>query len=310
MPRVSFLCCALVLAVLVGCGSPNAGTPAAPPRQPVTLAVFAAASLTDAFKEIGAVFEANTGVPVTFNFGASSQLRTQLEQGAQADVFASADHVQMDRAREAGLIDGPDLTFVTNRLVVITPASNPAGIQTVADLARPGMRVVTAGPEVPIGVYTQAMFETMSQHAEFGTDFADRANANVVSREPNVRQVVAKIQLGEGDAAVVYRSDVTPNAAPDLQTIAIPDDLDTIATYPIALVADAPQAELGAGFIALVLSPIGQGLLQKWSYSPVRPAATRPAGLVARLPVVPAPLAALAQSGPATSSVAEPGRSR
>jgi molybdate transport system substrate-binding protein len=176
--------------------------------------------------------------------------------------------------------------------VVITPAGNPAGVQSAADLGRPGVRVVTAGPEVPIGVYTQTMFERMSGIEAFGADFQERANANIVSREPNVRQVVAKIQLGEGDAAVVYLSDVTPNAAPALQTIAIPDDLNTIATYPIALVAGAPQAELGAGFVALVLSPIGQGLLQKWNFSPVGPAA--------RLPTVPAPAAhgSLALAGP------------
>jgi len=142
---------------------------------------------------------------------------------------------------------------------------------------------VTAAPEVPIGVYTQTMFDTMSALPEFGADFKDRANANIVSREPNVRQVVAKIQLGEGDAAVVYLSDVTPQSAPDLQTIAIPDDLNTIATYPIAIVANAAQAELGAGFVALVLSPIGQGILQKWNFTPIGPAA--------RIAGVPAPAA-------------------
>ena len=288
MPRLAVLSVAVALAVLVGCGWPGRGTPAAPAAERaapaargVALTVFAAASLTEAFREIGAVFEANTGIPVTFNFGASSQLRTQLEQGARADVFASADQAQMDRARQAGLIAGPDVPFLTNRLVVITPAGNPAGIRGPADLARPGVRVVTAGPEVPIGAYTQAMFERMSRLDAYGPDFVDRANANVVSREPNVRQVVAKIQLGEGDAAVVYLSDVTPNAVPDLRTFAIPDELNTIAAYPIAPVAGAPQAELGAGFIALVLSPIGQGILQSWSFAPVGP--------VARLPLVPAP---------------------
>ena len=283
MLRVAILSFAVVFAVLIGCGWPGYGTLAAPAAQPVTLTVFAAASLTDAFKEIGAVFEANTGVPVSFNFGASTQLRTQLEQGAQADVFASADQAQMDRARQGGLLAGPDATFVANRLVVITPAGNPAGVQSAADLARPGVRVVTAAPEVPIGVYTQTMFGKMSQLDVFGADFQDRANANVVSREPNVRQVVAKIQLGEGDAAVVYLSDVTPNAAPDLQTIAVPDDFNTIATYPIALVANAAQAELGAGFIVLVLSPLGQGILQKWNFSPIGPTATTPSAPAARL---------------------------
>src|SRR5687768_17384610 len=113
------------------------------------------------------------------------------------------------------------------------------------------------------------MFDTMSQIDAFGADFKDRANANVVSREPNVRQVVAKVQLGEADAAVVYQSDVTPQAAPDLTIVSIPDDLNTLASYPIALVTNGPQAELGQAFIDLVLSPAGQAVLQKWSFTPV-----------------------------------------
>jgi molybdate transport system substrate-binding protein len=135
---------------------------------------------------------------------------------------------------------------------------------------------VTTAPEVPIGVYTQTMFEKMSQAPQFGPDFATRANASIVSREPNVRQIVAKIQLGEGDAGVVYRSDVTPQAAPDLATYDVPDPFNTIATYPIALVNGGPQTEAGAAFVALVLSPIGQGVLLKWNFSP------SPVGPVAR----------------------------
>jgi molybdate transport system substrate-binding protein len=256
-----------------------AGPVSQPAASQATLTVFAASSLTDAFKELGTIFELHRhgSVSVTFSFGASSQLRTQLEQGAPADVFASAGQDQLDRARRAGVIAGPDIPFVANRLVVIVPRSNPAAIQTVADLGRPGVKIVTAAPEVPIGAYTQRMFETMSQIETFGPDFMDRANANIVSREPNVRQIVAKIQLGEGDAAVVYRSDVTPQFAPDLLVIPIPDDLNTIATYPIALVADATQAELGAAFIELVLSPVGQGVLQKWNFTPVGPTALVPA---------------------------------
>lgn len=258
---------AVALAPGVG---PSVPASAAPAQQP-TLTVFAAASLTDGFKEIGAAFEAETGVPVTFNFGASSQLRTQLEQGAVADVFASADQIQMDHARAAGVMAGPDVTFAHNRLVVITPRGNPAQIASAADLGRPGVKIVTAGPEVPIGAYTQNMFDTMSQIDVFGSDFKDRANANVVSREPNVRQVVAKILLGEADAAVVYLTDVTPQAAPDLTTVEIPDDLNTLASYPIALVANAPQAELGQAFIEMVTGPIGQSILQQWNFTPVDP---------------------------------------
>jgi len=281
------LAAALALLVLAPTTAPAAPVAAAPAAQ-ATLTVFAAASLTDAFKELGAIFEANTTVPVAFNFGASSQLRTQLEQGAVADVFASADQAQMDRARQAGVIAGPDATFALNRLVIITPKSNPAGVLSAADLGRPGLKLVTAAPEVPIGVYTQNMFDTMSTLEVFGADFKDRANANVVSREPNVRQVVAKVQLGEADAAVVYLTDVTPQSARDLTTIEIPDDLNTPASYPIALVTGGPHAELGAVFVALVLSPIGQGVLQTWSFTPVGPTMLLPAPTTDRLALDPA----------------------
>jgi len=267
---------ALLVALLIGLsGAPSqAPTPAVAQS---TLTVFAASSLTDAFKEIGAAFEAGTGTPVTFNFGASTQLRTQLEQGAAADVFASADNVQMDRAKQSGVIAGQDQIFANNRLVVITPVANSAAITGPGDLGNPGIKIVTAQQDVPIGVYAQTMFEKMNADAMFGAGFQDRANANVVSREPNVRQIVAKIQLGEGDAAVVYKSDVTPTSAPELATFDIPDAYNTLATYPIAMVANAPMSDAATQFINLVLSPEGQGVLQRWNFLPATPMAGEPA---------------------------------
>jgi molybdate transport system substrate-binding protein len=264
---------ALSLAILAPFAAPGA---AAPARQ-ATLTVFAASSLTDALKDMGQAFETEKSTPVTFSFGASTQLRTQLQQGASADIFASADQAQMDNARGDGSIAGPDVTFATNRLVVITPKNNPGNLQSAADIANPGIKFVTAAPEVPIGVYTQNMFDTMSHISVFGSDFKARANANIVSREPNVRQVVAKVQLGEADAAVVYFTDVTPSSAPDLMTIPIPDDLNTLATYPIALVTHGPQAELGQAFIDLVMSPAGQAILGKWNFGTVGPTMLVPA---------------------------------
>jgi molybdate transport system substrate-binding protein len=270
------LALALAVAVLAPPASTAAPAPVAPAQQ-ATLTVFAASSLTDAFKEIGMAFEAEKSTPVTFNFGSSSQLRTQLQQGASADIFASADQAQMDNARGDGSIAGPDVTFAGNRLVVITPKNNPARIMSAADLARPGIKFVTAAPEVPIGAYTQDMFDKMSAIDAFGTDFKDRANANIVSREPNVRQVVAKVQLGEADAAVVYFSDVTPASAPDLTTISIPDDLNTLTTYPIAPVTNGPQVELGQAFIDMVMAPAGQAILGKWNFTTVGPTMLVPA---------------------------------
>jgi molybdate transport system substrate-binding protein len=269
------LAAALACSPPTGTGSPRGG-PAAPSAgagaqaaAPVSgeVLVFAAASLTDAFKEIGAAFEAACpGSRVTFNFGASSQLRTQLEQGAQADVFASADQLQMDRARDAGVIAGSDRVFARNRLVVIAPRSNPAGVYELKDLAKPGLRFVTAAPEVPIGVYAQAMLDALTQDPAYGPDFKERVNANIVSREPNVRQVVAKVSLGEADAAVVYHSDVTPDVADKLVRIEVPDPFNVLATYPIAVVRNAPNPAGAEAFIAYVLSPQGQATLERWGF--------------------------------------------
>lgn len=252
--------------------SVSGGPPSPAPQRTAAgeLTVFAAASLTDAFQEISAGFTAqHPDSRVTFNFGASSQLRAQLEQGASADLFASADQAQMDRAKQANLIDGTERIFARNRLVVIVPQSNPGRVQELHDLARPGLRFVTAAPEVPVGVYTQQMLDKLSQEPQFGAEFKDRVNANIVSREPNVRQVVAKVALGEADAAVVYSSDVTPDVAARLGRLEIPEAYNALATYPIAVVRNAPNRAAAEAFIAYVLSPAGQATLKKWGFIPV-----------------------------------------
>jgi molybdate transport system substrate-binding protein len=223
--------------------------------------------LTDAFREIGAKFhDANPGSKVTLNFGASTQLRTQLEQGAKVDLFASANQQEMDRAKQSGVIGGADRVIARNRLVVITPKDNPGEITTLKDLAKPGLKLVTVAPDVPIGVYTQEMLDKLAGDPAYGADYKDRANANIVSREPNVRQVVAKVNLGEADAAVVYTSDVTPDIGNTIGTLDVPDQFNTLAAYPIALVKDAPNANGGTAFMAYVLGPEGQAALKRWGF--------------------------------------------
>ncbi len=239
------------------------------------ITVLAASSLTDAFNEIAERFRAaNPAATVIFNFAASTQLVTQLDQGARADAFASADPTQMARATSAGLIDGAGAIFARNRLVLIAPANNPGGISGPADLAKPGLKVVTSQPDVPIGVYTQSMLDRMSSDPRFGSGYKDRVNANVVSQEANVRQVVAKVLLGEADAGIVYRSDVTHRAAPGLVTFDVPDEFNTAASYPMAAVRAGSNPAGGAAFMAFVLSPVGQGILAKWNFVPVGPVAS------------------------------------
>jgi len=228
--------------------------------------VFAAASLTDAFNEIGQGFQQASGVKVTFNYGASSALQTQLGQGAKADVFASADQANMDKAKQAGVIDGPDQAFVKNKLVVIFPTANPAKIQTLQDLAKPGINFVLTDPAVPIGNYARQALMKMAQDPSFGAGFDQKVLANLKSQEADVKAVVSKVQLGEADAAITYATDVTPAAAKDVQSIVIPDQFNVIATYPIAVVKGAPNGTAARAFVAYVRSSAGQAVLKKWNF--------------------------------------------
>ncbi len=232
-----------------------------------TLVIFAAASLTGAFQEIGQSFKAaNPGVQVSFNFAGSQILRTQLEQGAAADVFASADQKNMDLLESENLILRDSIQrFATNSLVVVIPASNPGGVQSLRDLARPGLKLVIADTSVPAGNYTRQVLTKMSQDAIYGADFSTNVLANVVSNETDVKQVVAKVELGEADAGIVYLSDAV--AAPGLLTLPIPANFNVTASYPIAVLADAPAPNLARAFIEYVTSPAGQSILAKWGFS-------------------------------------------
>jgi molybdate transport system substrate-binding protein len=245
-------------------------TPAQAPAPEKQLTVFAAASLTDAFNEISAQFkQQNPGATLEFNYAGSQQLRTQLEQGATADVFASANTKEMNGAIQSGLVvSGTQKTFVRNRLAVIVPKENPGGIQELKDLAKPGLKIVLAAPAVPVGGYALTVLDKMN--ADFGATFSQTVLSNVVSYEDNVKQVVAKIQLGEGDAGIVYTSDVTPDAAEKVVKIDIPDKYNVLATYPIAVLKSAPQADLATKFVDYVLSADGQAILQKWGFIPAK----------------------------------------
>lgn len=234
-----------------------------------TLTIYAAASLTDAFGEVQQMLEdANPDLSIEFNFAGSQALATQLLEGAPADVFASANNAQMTVAVDGGRVEAEPVTFIRNRLAIIVPADNPANIQEPADLANEGIKMVVANPDVPVGNYTLQILDTMSADPAFGADFRSRVEANIVSQESNVRQVVTKIQLGEADAGVVYVSDVTPDVRADVQIVEIPEAFNVIATYPIAVVADG-NTQLGQAFIDFILSASGQKVLEDWGFTPI-----------------------------------------
>ena len=242
------------------------------PRIQGQLTIFTAASLTEAFKEMGANIEqANPGTKVIFNFAGSPTLRTQLAQGARADVFASADEPNMQGAQKEGTIASEPRLFVRNQLVAIVPAANPAQVMRLQDLAKPGVKLVLTNKEVPVGNYSRQALAKMSQDAAFGSEFTTRVLANLVSEETNVKQVVAKVQLGEADAGIVYSSDVTPAVRGAVQVLTIPEPFNVIAHYPIAVVRDAPNAAGARAFIDYVLSPAGQAILTKHGFLAVAP---------------------------------------
>lgn len=238
-----------------------------------TLTVFAAASLTDAFTAIGKGFEAlHPGVTVRFNFAGSQVLATQLEQGAKGDVFASADQRWMQYAVERKLVAGAPQVFARNRLAVVIPESNPGRIDKLQDLARPGVKLVLAGAQVPAGAYSREALKRLAARKGFPRDYDRRVLQNLVSEEENVKAVVAKVQLGEADAGIAYITDVAPAAQTQVTLLEIPDPENPIAEYPIAATAGG-NGELGAAFVAYVLSAAGRQALAARGFLP--PKATR-----------------------------------
>lgn len=235
-----------------------------------SLQVFAAASLSEAFTEIGRRLEAERqGISVRLNFAGSQQLAAQIEQGAAADLFASADERWMGYAKDRGLLAGDPALFARNRLVVIVPKTNPGRINRLQDLARGGVKLVIGADAVPVGHYSRVAIRNLSHTDGFPPDYATRVLQNVVSDEENVRSVVSKVQLGEADAGFAYRSDVTPAVARYVKTLELPEAANVVAAYPIALVKDGRQPEAAKAFLDLVLSPEGQKILVQHGFMPV-----------------------------------------
>lgn len=239
---------------------------------PSVLSVLAAASLTESFTEIGILFEeANPKVKVVFSFAGSQQLVQQIAEGAPADVFASASNKYMDMAIQSGRVEeSASVVFVKNDLVVIFPADNPGQISTLADLARPGIKLDLAAAEVPVGKYALEFLEKAALNADFSPSFKDNVLLNVVSYEENVKSVLTKVQLGEVDAGIVYTSDVAGDAAAGLGVLEIPDQLNVIASYPIAPITDSKNLELAKAFMAFVLSSQGQSVLALHGFIPLK----------------------------------------
>lgn len=252
--------------------APTPMTPLKVRPKSVTLNVFAAASLTAAFRDIGKTFEAaNPGVTVVNNFAGSQQLAQQINQGAPADVFASANLAQMAVVISGGEVtSGTQQIFATNLLTIIYPKDNPAKLSKLQDLANPGLKLVLEDSTVPAGAYALTFLEKASKEPGFGLDFNARVLNNVVSYENDVKVVLTKVALGEGDAGIVYTTDAAAADPSKVSQIIIPDVLNVVASYPVAPVNNSLNLDLARVYIDYLLSTDGQNILAKYGFIPVK----------------------------------------
>ena len=267
-PAVSVLAVLLVTACSSGGGSTAAPSAPAPSRAAGSeLTVFAAASLKGALDKAKTAYEAaNPGTTLMLSTDSSSALETQIEQGASADVFLSADTTNPQKLVDAGHALGTPTVFAGNKLTVIVPSDNPGGIASPRDLAKSGLKVIAAGDEVPITKYATKLVENLAKEAGYPADYVAAYNANVASKEDNVKAVVAKIELGEGDAGIVY---VTDAAASDkVKAIDVPDAANVPATYSGVVVEPSRNQDAAAKFLSWFAGPDGQAILKGFGFLP------------------------------------------
>lgn len=242
---------ALGLGLLAGCGDGGDAPATDPPS--AELLVSAAASLTDAFTEIAGAFEiAHAGVEVRLNLAGSSTLRAQILEGAPVDVFASANREIMEQVADAGGVADDPRVFALNDMVIAVPAGNPAGVRGLADFARDELLLGLCAEAVPCGGFAREVLQRAGVAPALDT------------AEPDVRALLTKVELGELDAAIVYRTDVTASGAVD--RVAIPADANVVAQYPIAVLAGAPRPEVARAFVAFVLSAEGRAILVRHGF--------------------------------------------
>ncbi|GAA0898568.1 molybdate ABC transporter substrate-binding protein [Virgisporangium aurantiacum] len=245
---------ALALVGLVGCGGDSkedAGSSSTGTTTGVTgtVTVFAAASLTESFKQIGTDFEkANPGAKVTFNFAGSSALATQINQGAPADVFASAAPANMKTVTDAGNGDGTPTTFVKNQLVIAVPKGNPKGVKGLSDLTKSGVKVALCAEQVPCGAAAKKALD------------AAGVKLTPVTLEQDVKAALSKVKLGEVDAALVYRTDAKA-ASSDVEGVEFPESAGAVNDYPIVVLKGAPNKAGATAFVEYVKSDKGRAVL-------------------------------------------------
>lgn len=229
--------------------------------------MLAAASLREAFSDLARAYgSVSPGVRLVLIADASNALRAQIETGAIADVFASADTANPLRLVDAGSTVGPARVFAANELALVTPATDATGIRDAYDLAHPGVRVVAAGPDVPISGYATRLIENLQAQPGAQSGLRDAIEANTVSREDNVRAVLAKIELGEGDAGFVYATDARSD--PKVRVVPLPPGVNVRAAYAAVVPGSAAHPAEGSAFVAWLAGPDAEAILRKHGFLP------------------------------------------
>ena len=236
-----------------------------------TITIYAASSLTDAFSEIGKRFEADhPGTEVIFNFAGSQQLAQQLGQGAPADIFVSADQDQMQMVIASDRVKPENVkVLVGNKLAIVLPADNQANIRRLIDLARPGVKIIIADKEVPLGNYTLDFLEKASQDAAFGQEYKQNVLNNVISYEKSALAVYNEILRGEADIGIIYASEVNEQNQEQVLTLPIPEPLNVNVSYYIAPLNNSHNAELSGKFLSYALSMEVQDIMASYGFQPV-----------------------------------------
>ena len=242
-------------------------TPVPAPTEPTELTILAAASLTDLLDATKTAYEStHDGVTLVISTDSSAALETKIEQGAPADLFLSADTANPQKLVDKGLVTGDAVSFAGNELTIIVPTDNPGRIESPADLAGDGIRIIAAGDEVPITGYATQLVTRLAGLPGYPSDFAGDYAANILSREENVKGIVAKVELGEGDAGIVYATDAT--ASVSVRTIRVPAEANVQATYAAVVVRGSPHEGEAQAFLMWLTGPEGLSILQGLGFLP------------------------------------------
>jgi len=257
-------CKILIMLVLLACLSPALA------EEGERLTVFCGAGLTGALSEIGGIYENATNISVEFNFDGAPALRSQIEQGAYADIFIPADLKHMNALKSEGFINNSTVeVFARNKVAIIVPNDNPASITGLKDLASPGVKILMGTKDLPVGGYALQVLDKLAADPEYGPAYRESVLSNVVSQETTVNRIVSKIALGEADAGFAFISDVSPQMVGKVTRILIPEKCNVVGDFPVAVLSQSKYPVEAQAFLDMIMSTEGQSILGKYGFIPV-----------------------------------------